>query len=622
MIISSSRQLLTIQRAARLLDSGLVSSSQLSLFCHSMAVAGDEIWGLNAYNNIIPWNAISKRALESDERRKYDQTLSIFDGIPISIKSNIAEKTLPLTAGSFILGYGKNNTPPCGYDADVVRILLREKGGVCIGTTSMDEFGMGSLGINSRHPDNNGSHTRHVKNPLPFLRHLCLDDKDNDDNVPIGYERTRLDDERLATIVQLPPEIISEKHHEALKSIQKEKEDDKDNYGISCGNHFYYSAGGSSCGSAASVAHGSSLLSIGTDTGGSVRLPAAWCGIVGLKPSYGLLSRHGVVSYASSFDTVGVLVKSVDCAASALDLLAQRDVKYSRDSTFSSYDGIDNSDDISYSEIAIAQTILSEEGKEESRKPLSGVRVGIPSSFSVEECPNEIKESWSRAANWLNDNGAEIIEISTKDITPELVQRALSAYYILVCAEASSNLSRYDGFRYGVTADADDEEGKNNAAPDNVASDLTPLERQYSATRRQGFGTETIRRILCGTSVLSSDKFHTYYEAAAQIRAHLAEEIYSVLDKKVDVILIPSVLSLPHKISAQNEDYIEDNTGMFANDIMTVPASLAGLPAVSIPIPIDGEETFLGGMQLISSRFGEATLIKSAKVLEQIQIIN
>jgi aspartyl-tRNA(Asn)/glutamyl-tRNA(Gln) amidotransferase subunit A len=640
--MNTSRQL-TIRTAARLLDSGLVSSSQLSLFCHSMATAGEEIWGLNAYNIIVPWHVISERALESDERRRYDDTLSIFDGIPISIKSNIADKTLPLTAGSFILGFGNNSnmdttttttttttTPPCGYDADTVRILLREKGGIMMGTTSMDEFGMGSLGTNSRHPD--GS-PRHVKNPLPFLKHLNLNNDNNkydeDDNIPIGNERTRSDDGRLAEIILQSPELIFEKHQKAMESLRKEKEESTSS-SSSSGNdyHYHYSAGGSSCGSAASVAHGSSLLSLGTDTGGSVRLPAAWCGIVGLKPSYGLLSRHGVVSYASSFDTVGILAKSVDCASTVLDILSQRDVGYSRDSTFSSYGTMNN-----YSEIAIAQTIIpsssssseeEEEEEKEPKKPLSGIRVGIPSAFSVEECPNEIRDSWSRAADWLNENGADVMEISTNDVSPGLIQRALSAYYILVSAEASSNLSRYDGFRYGVAADADEKkEGGVVTASDNnngAASDLTPLERQYSATRRQGFGTEVTRRILCGASVLSSDKFHTHYEAAAQIRAHLAEEFYSVLDEKVDIILIPTVLSLPHKI-AQNNDYdyiVEDSTAMFANDIMTVPASLAGLPAVSIPVSIDGEKTFFGGMQLISSRLGESTLMKSAKILEQI----
>ena len=622
--MNTSRQL-TIRTAARLLDSGLVSSSQLSLFCHSMATAGEEIWGLNAYNIIVPWQVISERALESDERRRYDNTLSIFDGIPISIKSNIAEKTLPLTAGSFILGFGNNNkdsrTPPCGYDADTVRILLREKGGIMLGTTSMDEFGMGSLGTNSRHTD--GS-PRHVKNPLPFLKHLNLsnDNKYNEDDIPIRNDRTRSNDERLAEIILQPPELIFEKHQKAMESLQKEAEEESSSSSSRNDFHYHYSAGGSSCGSAASVAHGSSLLSLGTDTGGSVRLPAAWCGLVGLKPSYGLLSRHGVVSYASSFDTVGILAKSVDCASTALDILAQRDVDHSRDSTFSSYGTMNN-----YSEIAIAQTIMSSsssssEEEIEPEKPLSGIRVGIPAAFSVEECPNEIRDSWSRAADWLKENGADVIEISTNDISPGLIQRALSAYYILVSAEASSNLSRYDGFRYGVTADAEKEEGSVVTAPDNnrAAPDLTPLERQYSATRRQGFGTEVTRRVLCGASVLSSDKFHTHYEAAAQIRAHLAEEFYSVLDGKVDIILIPTVLSLPHKIAQNNDnDYIvEDSTAMFANDIMTVPASLAGLPAVSIPVPIEGEKTFFGGMQLISSRLGESTLMKSAKILEQI----
>eukprot|EP00536_Pseudo-nitzschia_multiseries_P018220 jgi/Psemu1/228151/e_gw1.2260.8.1 len=521
-----------------------------------MAVAGEEVWGLNAYNQLIPLNLVLEKALESDERRQNGEPLSIFDGIPVSIKANIAEKSLPLTAGSAILGFrpgriadDTNNLspPPCGYDADTTRILLREKGGICIGTTSMDEFGMGSLGTNIPQ-GTSGGRLRYIKNPLPFLQHLRLFENDGEEHATsVGEGRT---------------------------------------------------------GSSASVAHGSCLLSLGTDTGGSVRLPASWCGLVGLKPSYGLLSRHGVVSYASSFDTVGVLANSVDCAASALDILAQRNVDFSRDSTFSAYGDCRN---------------------DPKHQPLSGIRVGIPCSFSVKECPEEIRRCWSRAADILHDNGAEIIEISTEDITPGLVQRALSAYYVLVSAEASSNLSRYDGFRYGVAASDEEVEAKSddNGHPSNSGNDdMTSLERQYSASRRQGFGTEVSKRILCGASVLSSDKFHTYYEAAAKLRAALADEMSSVLDEKADVLLIPTVLSLPPKIGLDSGDEVSltidkiNNTAMFANDIMTVPASLAGLPAVSIPVPIDGEETFMGGIQLISSRLGESVLLKSARALQ------
>jgi aspartyl-tRNA(Asn)/glutamyl-tRNA(Gln) amidotransferase subunit A len=655
--IANGRRLsLTIRKAARLMDSGLVTSSQLSLFCHSMAVAGEDVWGLNAYNHLVSVDVVSEMAKESDERRRNEETLSVFDGIPISIKSNIADQSLPLTAGSAMLGYngynyngnGKDAAPACAYDADTVRILLREKGGICMGSTSMDEFGMGSLGTNvPRGKD--GEPPRYVKNPLPFLKHLRLDDSDDEHNISssssnnnntvvVGEGRTgssRIsdydDDERWASIVRLSPEMIAEKHREALESFRIHNNNNNEPSDVS----FFYSAGGSSSGSAASVAHGSSLLSLGTDTGGSVRLPAAWCGLVGLKPSYGLLSRHGVVSYASSFDTVGILANSVDCAAAALDVLAQRNIDFSRDSTFSCY----HDDDDDFSELSIAQSMVSEDGGENAantnHRPLAGIKVGIPASFSVNECPEEIRESWSKAADELQRQGAEIVEISTESISPGLVQRALSAYYVLVSAEASSNLSRYDGFRYGVAAKLgensaaaalnDDDEGDDG--DDTGMEDMTPLERQYSASRGQGFGAEVSKRILCGASVLSSDKFHSHYEAAAKIRAALANEMSSVLDEQADILLIPTVLSLPPKLhsdtgqqqqqqSSSNSSNNSNNTAMFANDVMTVPASLAGLPAISIPVPITGEETFMGGIQLISSRLKESVLLKSAKALQ------
>lgn len=599
------------------MDSGLVTSSQLALFCHSMAVAGEEVWGLNAYNHLVPPDVLSEKAKESDERRRNEEPLSIFDGIPLSIKSNIAEKSLPLTAGSAILGHGSTRSPPppCGYDADTVQILLREKGGICIGLTNMDEFGMGSLGTNVP-KEIDGGPPRFVKNPLPFLRYLRLDDRDNERSITVGKGGTRstgsFDDERLATIVRLPPETIAEKHREALDLFRTHESSDES----------FYSPGGSSSGSAVSVAHGSSLLSLGTDTGGSIRLPAAWCGLVGLKPSYGLLSRHGVVSYASSFDTVGILANSVDCAASALDVLAQRNTDVSRDSTFSSYDNNDNETAAadSFSELEIAKSMLDGEGDGQF---LSGIKVGIPASFSVKECPNEIRESWGMAAELLHRHGAEIVQVSTDTISPELVQTALSAYYVLVSAEASSNLSRYDGFRYGVAASKKE---SHQETGNNDDDDMTPLEKQFSATRGQGFGAEVTRRILCGTSVLSSDRFHTHYEAAAKLRAALAEEMSSVLETDADVLLIPTVLSLPPKLDnpsqeeecnggGVNTNANANNTAIFANDVMTVPASLAGLPAVAIPVPIDGEETFLGSMQLISSRLNESILLKTARVL-------
>jgi aspartyl-tRNA(Asn)/glutamyl-tRNA(Gln) amidotransferase subunit A len=555
---------LTIRTAARLLDSGAVSSVELSSFCYSLAVAGEEVWGLNAFERVAARGEILDCAKGSDDRRRLDEALSVFDGIPVSVKANIAVARQPLTAGSQILGMGRSDTPPCGYNADVVRRLVDDSGSVLIGVTSMDEFGMGSLGNTSSH--SHGTR-RLTKNPLPLLHKLA---QVSDGSSPlVGL----LNDQDLARMIKLSHEEILEIHQRA-KDIENSGE--------------IYSAGGSSCGSAASVAHGSSLLSLGTDTGGSVRLPSAWCGLVGLKPSYGLLSRHGIVSYASSFDTVGVLAKSVDCAVSALEILAQRG-ETSRDSTFSA--------------LPVEHTIESN-GVEEDR-PLSGIRIGIPAAFSVEEMPSAIREAWSRTADSLHKQGAVIKEISTSDISPKLVQSALAAYYVLVSAEASSNLSRYDGFRYGAAVQ-----------PTHTISGLTPLEQQYSATRTQGFGTEVARRILCGTSVLSSDRFHTHYEAAAKLRAALAHQLHTTLSTKVDALLIPTALSLPSRLDREQVD----STEMFANDIMTIPPSLAGLPVLSVPVEMaseSGEETvFKAGMSLVGSRLMERNILKIGRALE------
>ncbi len=548
---------LTIRQAARLLDSGAISSVELSSFCRSWAEAGEEIWGLNAFETFVETDEFLDRAKASDDRRRLNKSLSIFDGIPISVKANIAVSTLPLTAGSKILGMGQDEVPHVGYDADVIRRLVRDSGSVVLGTTSMDEFGMGSLGNTSTNADGT---LRLTKNPLPLLENLSqvLGNK-------IGYK-----DEDVIATIRLPKEEILQLHMKA-KDMEAEGE--------------LFSAGGSSCGSAASVAHGSSLLSLGTDTGGSVRLPSAWCGLVGLKPSYGLLSRHGIVGYASSFDTVGILANSVDCSMLAFNVLAER-AEPSRDSTFST--------------LSADQTINID--MLENEQPLLGIRIGIPAAFSVSEIPSFIRDAWSQTAEALHKQGATVKEISTTVISPFLVQGALAAYYVLVSAEASSNLSRYDGFRYGVTAT------RSNPVPG-----LTPLEQQYSATRTQGFGIEVARRILCGTSVLSSDRFHTHYEAAAKLRSVLALQLNAALTEEVDAILIPTALSLPTRL---DKDAL-DSTEMFANDIMTIPPSLAGLPVLSVPVETKGKKgVFKAGMSIVGPRLNEIGILRIGKAIE------
>lgn len=587
-----------------------------------MAVAGDDVWKLGAFSRISPLEHIQQQAEESDDRRRrYGQPLSVWDGLPISFKANIAVKSMPLTAGSKILGemttISANDdenenihamkVPPCGYDADVVRILIGDKGAVCIGITNMDEFGMGSLGTHLPRSDDSQSNPRFTRNPLPLLQYLSWEDaflKTSGAGADINFKS---EEDFLADIISLPHDAILEVHQLALERRTLAEE--------GAATHIY-SAGGSSCGSACSVAHGSSVVSLGTDTGGSVRLPAAWCGLVGLKPSYGLLSRFGIVSYASSFDTVGILANDVESATTALDTLAQRSgaEASSRDPTSSFYSFItenehDNQNCSSPSgspAIAAAKRLASQE--EQPSKPLDGIRVGIPTSFVYDEYADDVMENWSRSAEWLQQNGADIVEISTEDLSLDLVQLALSSYYVLVSAEASSNLSRYDGFRYGVAVES-------SSIPVEDYSHFTPLEKQFAANRSNGFGVEVSRRILCGTSVLSSDRFHSHYEAAAKIRFALSNELNALFhDGKIDLLMMPTVAStIPQRI---DQGSIIDNTAVLATDVLTVPASLAGLPAISIPVPKNDTCGFRTGMQLIGPRLREDLIFVAAGVIE------
>ena len=539
--------LLTLKRASWLLASGKVTSEELCTYCHNLAVAGEEQWQLNAFTRLIPLSELLEYARASDDRRRRGGFVSPLEGIPVSIKANLAIASQPLTAASGVL----RDETPCGYDANVVSKLLNS-GAIVLGINNMDEFAMGSLGTNVQRTLT-ASITR---NPVPYIRHLKED-------IPLD------NDSRVVDTIRMPIDAIIEAHADAFA-----KED---------GNPIR-SAGGSSCGSGASVAHGSSLASLGTDTGGSVRLPAAWCGVVGLKPSYGLLSRHGVVSYASSLDTVGILAPTVNCATTVLNHLAQRGSD-SRDSTASFYD---------------SSISFTTEG--DGSQPLAGIKVGIPQAFSVAECPESIRVAWSNGARCLRAHGASVETISTDAISPEMVRKSLAAYYVLACAEASSNLSRYDGVRYGPTA---------SHTTESLTSDMTPLQTLYAATRSQGFGPEVVRRILCGTSVLSSDRFHTHYEAAAKLRAALTQQLHNALNQ-VDVLLFPTALMFSCSL-----DKLPDSTEMFANDVMTIPVSLAGLPAVSVPVVSDGHPGCIG-LQVVGSRLDEGTLLEVAKVVERV----
>ena len=322
--------------------------------------------------------------------------------------------------------------------------------------------------------------------------------------------------------------------------------------------------GGSSGGSAAAVAACIALGATGTDTGGSIRQPAAFSGIVGMKPTYGRCSRWGTVAFASSLDQAGPLTRTVRDGAIMLRAMASHDAK---DST---------SVDVPVPDYAAAMT-----------GDVRGLKVGVPAEYRLDGMPAEIEVLWQQGITWMRDAGAEIVEVSLP-----LTKYALPCYYIVAPAEASSNLARYDGIRYGLRVDGED-----------------PTET-YEATRAAGFGDEVKRRVLIGTYVLSAGYYDAYYLKAQKVRTRIAAD-FKVAYERCDVLLTPTTPSAAFTIGERQDDPIL----MYLNDVFTVPASLAGLPAISVPAGFDHEGLPLG-LHLIARAFDEETLFRAAGALE------
>ena len=322
--------------------------------------------------------------------------------------------------------------------------------------------------------------------------------------------------------------------------------------------------GGSSGGSAAAVAARAALAATGTDTGGSIRQPASFCGIVGLKPTYGRCSRWGVVAYASSLDHPGPLTRAVRDAAIMLRAMSGHDPK---DSTSAPMPVPDF-------EAALTGDIR-------------GLRIGIPKEYRVDGMPAEIESLWQRGVDWLRDAGAEPVEISLS-----MTKYALPAYYIIAPAEASSNLARYDGVRFGLRVEGD------------------TLEDLYELTRAAGFGAEVRRRVLIGTYVLSAGYYDAYYLKAQRVRTLITRDFVTAFER-VDCILTPTAPSAAFAIGEKTEDPI----AMYLNDVFTVPANLAGVPAISIPAGLSGDGLPLG-LQITGRAFDEETVLRVGEVLD------
>ena len=324
--------------------------------------------------------------------------------------------------------------------------------------------------------------------------------------------------------------------------------------------------GGSSGGSAAAVASRMVPWALGSDTGGSIRQPSSFCGVVGLKPTYGLISRYGLVAFASSLDQIGPITKDVYDSAMLLNIIAGHD---KRDTTSSNIDKKDYTKAL--------------------KNDVKGLKIGVPKEFFGEGINEEVKESLENAIKIYKELGAEVEEFSL-----DIAKYSLATYYIIACAEASSNLGRFDGIRYGYRA-----------------KEFKDLKDLYRKSRSEGFGPEVKRRIILGTYVLSSGYYDAYYKKAQQVRTLVMNEFNKAF-QKYDVLLTPTSPTVAFDIGSKSNNPLE----MYLADICTVSVNIAGLPGISIPCGVDKENMPIG-MQLIGDRFQEEKILNAAYTFEQ-----
>lgn len=324
--------------------------------------------------------------------------------------------------------------------------------------------------------------------------------------------------------------------------------------------------GGSSGGSAACVSADMAYSSLGSDTGGSIRQPASYCNVVGLKPTYGLISRYGLIAFASSLDQIGPFGKSVEDVAIMLNVISGHDDK---DTTSANLDKKDYTKSL--------------------ENNVKGIKIGIPSDFVNDGINKDVKEAYETSITKLKELGAEFV-----DIKLEYAKYSLATYYIIATAEASSNLGRYDGIRYG-----------------HRAKEFADLNDLYTKSRTEGFGDEVKRRIMLGTYVLSSGYYDAYYKRAQQVRTLIVDDFKKTFEK-CDVIMIPTAPNTSFKMGEHSTNPLE----MYLEDIFTVPVNIAGLPAISIPGGFASNGMPIG-LQFITKAFDEETLLQVAYTYEQ-----
>ncbi|XP_014784700.1 glutamyl-tRNA(Gln) amidotransferase subunit A, mitochondrial isoform X2 [Octopus bimaculoides] len=475
----------------------------------------------------------------------------ILQGLPFAIKDNFSTEGVRTTCASAML---HNYMPP--YNATVVEKLLQQ-GATIIGKTNMDEFAMGAGSIDS--------HFGPVKNPwkYPFDRsstkHLTGPKGNLESNNDKPIQPTISGNEEKDS--SAPPQRSWDQQTDNLLSHERRHKqwlDDED----------WFITGGSSGGSAVAVASGIAFGALGSDTGGSTRNPAAYCGIVGLKPTYGSLSRYGLIPLVNSFDVPGILAKTVDDAALIFNILRGHDIK---DSTT-----VTNK----FQPLSI-----------DEHPSMVGITVGIPKEAYLSAASSEIIEEWTRVSDQLERAGAKVVDVSLPHFN-----YGSSCYVVLCCCEVASNMARYDGIKYGHRANI-----------------MASTEQLYATSRHQGFNDVVRGRILAGNYFLLKSNYNKYVAQSMKLRRLITTDFHQVFANGVDMLLTPVTVS---DAPLYRDFCQEDNrTRISEQDLYTTSVNLAGLPAVTVPTRLSAKGLPLG-IQLIGKCFGEQELLSAAKWIE------
>ncbi|XP_064629764.1 glutamyl-tRNA(Gln) amidotransferase subunit A, mitochondrial-like [Lineus longissimus] len=512
----------SIKEVNRLLRSGIVNPKEICQKCLRRAKALKE---LNMFITETPEMAQQQAEMSSERQRGGTvKSLGDLDGIPIAVKDNFSTKGVRTTCASRML---KDYIPP--YTARVVQKMTVE-GAVMMGKTNMDEFAMGSGSTDSIYGP--------VRNPWKYdFSRVKVEPKEEDGQVSKSKK----------------------KKMKKAKPVIQVAEDDED----------WYIAGGSSGGSAVTVATGVAFAALGSDTGGSSRIPASFCGVVGLKPTYGLLSRYGLIPLVNSLDVPGIFTRYVDDAATVLNVLAGHDV----------------SDSTTVRDVFKKFSLPDEIS-------IKGLHIGIPQEYHGPGLETEVLDAWTKAADVFEKAGAKVSRVSMPH-----TQYSIVCYSVLGPVEVASNMARYDGIEYGHRTDVTDS-----------------IDELYSSSRHEGFNEVVRGRILAGNYFLLKKNYDKFFIKAQKVRRLISQDFVNVYKSGVDVLLTPTTIVAPPKY----KDFMQDDnrTRSAQYDVCVQPVNMAGLPAVTVPSYLSSNGLPIG-LQFIGQAFKEKELLTVAKWFEQ-----